>query len=543
MNYEFHEYANLFPLMSDEQIAGLVESIKQGFNPHRPIAVYDGKILDGRNRYLACQKAGVTPVYKDFVGSEDDALHFVKRENLDRNHYNESQRAMVGAKLKALFEAQAKERQRAGAVTGGCVKPIDNHIDKVQANLPEGSDKGQSRDKAAEVVNVSGRSISDASKVIKHGAPELITAVERGQVAVSTAATIAQLPKAEQQRVVKSGDKKVITQAAKEAKAVKQQAMIEPVMTSYITLEDWGKLAVDDQHRYCKGLATGKTFNRQANDNEESIGNIEWAKWSWNPISGCKHDCPYCYARDIASRFYEQGFVPTLYPDRLDAPKNTKVPKDVDKDISMKNVFTCSMADLFGRWVPTEWIEAVLEQVRNNPQWNFLFLTKFPKRLAEFKFPDNAWLGTTVDCQIRVKAAEDAFRKLRDEGSGGVWWLSLEPLIEPLQFSSLDMFDWVVIGGASRSSQTPEWHPPRSWVNALEDQARAAGCKVYEKTNLLERIREYPGFNEQEITEAPASFNYLGPQKQTGSDIVQSFIKSKQVTHSYGGEAETREAA
>jgi len=306
--------------------------------------------------------------------------------------------------------------------------------------------------------------------------------------------------------------KEIIKESAKDAKIIKQQSIVEPVMTSYITLDDWGKLALSEQQMYLKGIQSGKTYNRQSNDNEESIGNIEWAKWSWNPVSGCKHDCPYCYARDIAARFYDQGFVPTLYPDRLHAPVNTKVPANAATDISYKNVFTCSMADLFGRWVPKEWIEAVLEQVRSNPQWNFLFLTKFPKRLSEFKFPDNAWLGTTVDCQIRVKAAEDAFRKMREEGSGGVWWLSVEPMIEPLQFSSLEMFDWVVIGGSSRSTQTPEWHPPRAWVNALEQQARDAGCKIYEKTNLLSRIRQYPGFDEPEITQAPAEFHYLGKQ-------------------------------
>ena len=170
------------------------------------------------------------------------------------------------------------------------------------------------------------------------------------------------------------------------------------------------------------------------------------------------------------------------------------------------------MSDLFGRWVPAEWIEAVLDQVRSNPQWNFLFLIKFPQRLAEFTFPVNAWLGTTVDLQARVKSAEAAFRKLREERSGGVWWLSLEPLLEPLEFSSLDLFDWIVIGGASSSSQTPIWTPPRAWVNKLEDQARAAGCKIYEKTNLLSRIRQYPGVESPESTAAPAVFHYLGKQ-------------------------------
>jgi protein gp37 len=152
--------------------------------------------------------------------------------------------------------------------------------------------------------------------------------------------------------------------------------------------------------------------------------------------------------------------------------------------------------------------------VRDAPRWNFLFLTKFPQRMAEFAFPDNAWVGTTVDCQARVANAEKAFRKIR----AVVKWLSCEPLIEPLHFADLGVFDWVVIGGASRSSQTPEWRPPRAWINDLETAAREAGCRVYEKDNLLDRIREYPqadgGLFPGEPTEAPEALRYL-PQGGT----------------------------
>jgi protein gp37 len=280
----------------------------------------------------------------------------------------------------------------------------------------------------------------------------------------------------------------------------------------YVTLERWGQmdrtqqaaaLSADGDHR----------FNEQgANDN------IEWALWSWNPITGCMHNCPYCYARDIAERFYEQKFVPSLWPSRLKDPRNTPFPAakveaekakatpegDV-RAMGLGNVFTCSMADLFGRWVPSEWVEAVLDAVRAAPQWTFLFLTKFPIRMAEFAFPDNAWVGTTVDCQARVKNAEKAFRKVKAR----VKWLSCEPLLEPLVFQDLAAFHWVVLGGSSRSTQTPEWHPPRPWVNALEEQAAKAGVTVYEKSNLLTRRRGYPGLPVVEPTEAPPELRYL----------------------------------
>jgi protein gp37 len=237
--------------------------------------------------------------------------------------------------------------------------------------------------------------------------------------------------------------------------------------------------------------------------NEQQTTNIEWARWSWNPVTGCRHNCSFCYARDIAARFYPQGFVPTFLPERLDAPRSTRVPAIAASDIGYKNVFTCSMADLFGKWVPREWIAAVLESVAASPQWNFLFLTKFPQRMAEFEFPDNAWVGTTVDAQARVKNAEVAFAKVR----ATVKWLSLEPLLEPLRFEHLDLFNWLVIGGASASSETPEWHPPLSWVADIEHQAAAAGARVYHKTNLYQRRREYPGVPLQPVLDIPAEFH------------------------------------
>ncbi len=233
-------------------------------------------------------------------------------------------------------------------------------------------------------------------------------------------------------------------------------------------------------------------FNR-TNDN------VEWALWTWNPITGCLHDCAYCYARDIAERFYPQKFVPTIHPARFGASTRTPFPSpervaapfdqaSVRGGIGEKNVFTCSMADLFGKWVPTEWIEKVLDEIRSNPNWNYLLLTKFPQRLADFEFPGNAWVGTTVDTQARVAAAEKAFEKF----DAPVKWLSCEPMMERLTFKRLDLFDWVVIGGASRSTQTAEFKPPFEWACHLYTQAKAAGCSVYMKTNLLDRVREYP---------------------------------------------------
>ena len=285
--------------------------------------------------------------------------------------------------------------------------------------------------------------------------------------------------------------------------AARQVELIAPD-EKIIKLSQWKGMSAEEREA-CLEQAAAKSkagFNLQKSDS------IEWALWSWNPVTGCEHNCSYCFGRDLAKRFYEQGFVPTLLPDRLHSPHNVKVPKEAAKNIGHKNVFVCSMADLFGRWVPQEWIDAVLDVVWSAPQWNFLFLTKNPKRLTEFEFPSNAWVGTSVDCQARVAGAEAAFREVK----AGVKWLSCEPLLEHLQFTDLSIFNWVVLGGASKSSQTPEFHPPRIWVNDIEAKALEAGCRVYEKANLLERRRDYPGNNVQEVTEAPQQLRY--PRKE-----------------------------
>ena len=219
--------------------------------------------------------------------------------------------------------------------------------------------------------------------------------------------------------------------------------------------------------------------------------NIDWAKWSWNPVTGCHLGCSYCYARSIAERFrdkFPKGFQPHFRKERLVAPKNTKIPKGREREPGVRNVFVCSMADLFGEWVPQKWIDAVLKAVAENPQWNFLFLTKNPARLVGIEWPANAWVGTTVDRQARVKPAIAAFQKIK----APVRFLSCEPLLEELTFPTLDCFDWVIIGAQSASGAEPEIQPDSKWVQGLVNQAWTAGKPVYFKPNLRSAVREYP---------------------------------------------------
>lgn len=223
------------------------------------------------------------------------------------------------------------------------------------------------------------------------------------------------------------------------------------------------------------------TFN-QTNDN------IEWAKWSWNPVTGCKMGCEYCYARDIANRFYPQKFEPTFHKNRLPAPENTKIPKGKEKEPGWNNVFVCSMADLFGDWVPDEWIEKILDVIAKNPKWNFLLLTKFPKRYLEWEFPKNTWLGATADNQKRADIAMEVFSKLDHP----IKFLSCEPLMESIILNHIEALTWLILGGRSASSGMIEGQPEWEWVESLLNQAHSNGIGVYFKPNLIVRPKEYP---------------------------------------------------
>ncbi len=257
------------------------------------------------------------------------------------------------------------------------------------------------------------------------------------------------------------------TEAEKEA--IRSGAPIKPVAEAV-------------QERRKSELVAKPKFN-------ETNGNVEWARWTWNPVTGCKHGCPYCYARDITVHYpnaFPNGFDPHFYPDRLEAPKYTPFKESYTG--WNKIVFVCSMADLFGAWVPQEWIDKVFEAVLDAPQWNFLFLTKNPSRMADVDWPQNAWAGTTVDIQKRVAVAEKAFEKV----NARVKFISCEPLREKITFDSLHIFDWLIIGGQSKSTGEPEKQPEWEWVESLLQQAREAKCMVYFKPNLLVRPKEYP---------------------------------------------------
>jgi N6-adenosine-specific RNA methylase IME4/ParB-like chromosome segregation protein Spo0J len=177
---EFHPLANIFPLVEGPEFADLVADIRE-HGLHEPIVMFEDRVLDGRNRLRACEAAGVEPVFTAYTG--DDPVAFVVSLNLRRRHLDESQRAMVAAKLATL---------RAG----------DNQHSE---GLPIG--------RSSELLNVGERSVARAREVQEHGTPELVHAVERGAVSVSAAADVATLPAQEQQEIVARGEHEILRTA------------------------------------------------------------------------------------------------------------------------------------------------------------------------------------------------------------------------------------------------------------------------------------------------------------------------------------------
>ena len=97
--YELHELCKLFPQMPEEQFNSLLESIRD-HGLLTPIMLHEGKILDGRHRYKACINLGIEPSFEEYEG--EDALGYVIALNLSRRHLDESQRAMIGARIANL---------------------------------------------------------------------------------------------------------------------------------------------------------------------------------------------------------------------------------------------------------------------------------------------------------------------------------------------------------------------------------------------------------------------------------------------------------
>ena len=253
---------------------------------------------------------------------------------------------------------------------------------------------------------------------------------------------------------------------------------------------------------------------------------IDWCDTTWNPVTGCLHGCEYCYARKIAERFgskqmpiftdfpvlnepvrctdtykymreagisagkvqpYPFDFTPTFHRYKLEEPKKWKKPR---------NIFVCSMADLFGEWVPDEWIVEVLNACRRAPQHKYLFLTKNPRRYDDLEDKDlitdkdtNFWLGSTT-----AIVTQDLLHYNRALHT----FQSCEPMLapwppagapNPRHMENGEMPEWVIFG-AETGNRKDKVVPEKEWVDNAVQMCRNIGAKVFMKESLREIMGE-----------------------------------------------------
>lgn len=197
---------------------------------------------------------------------------------------------------------------------------------------------------------------------------------------------------------------------------------------------------------------------------------IEWTDYTYNPVTGCKRNCFYCYVKGFNKRFgYSQE--PAFHEKRLPEPKYA--PKGA-------KIFVCSTGDLFGDGVLNDWIEQVLGVVRACPYNTFQFLTKNPIRYDWFKFPRNCWLGVTItgreQNQGHLYARVAAMRE-------NIRFISFEPLLGAPEPMVKGWQDWIIIG-AMTGPDKASYIPKKEWIQGLLTQADRLHIPVFMKNNL-----------------------------------------------------------
>ena len=205
---------------------------------------------------------------------------------------------------------------------------------------------------------------------------------------------------------------------------------------------------------------------------------IEWTESTWNPLTGCTKispGCKHCYAERMALRLqamgqanYVNGFTLTLHDEALELPLRWKKPQ---------TIFVNSMSDMFHVEVPREFILRAFDVMRRAHWHRFQVLTKRADRLSDLSeqlpWADNIWMGVSVENESYTYRIDH----LRDTGAA-IKFLSLEPLLGPLDNLRLDGIDWVIVGGESG----PGARAMKSeWVVSIRDQCVEAGVPFFFK--------------------------------------------------------------
>ncbi len=205
---------------------------------------------------------------------------------------------------------------------------------------------------------------------------------------------------------------------------------------------------------------------------------IEWTQATWNPTTGCTKvsaGCRNCYAERMARRLqamgqprYRNGFEITAHEEMLDRPLTWRRPH---------LIFVNSMSDLFHEDLPLAFIQRVFAVMVEADRHVFQILTKRAERLVELKdrlaWPKNVWMGVTVEDADYVRRI-DRLRQV----PASVRFVSLEPLLGPIDELPLEGIDWVIVGGESGPGARPM---DSQWVRAIRDRCVGANVPFFFK--------------------------------------------------------------
>jgi hypothetical protein len=182
IEYPVHPAAELFPMMSEEELLKLAEDIERN-GQLEPIWLHDNSILDGRNRLAACKLAGIAPRFAEAPLNGCSPVLFVNSMNLVRRHLTKHQCATIGAEMMPFLQADAKERQRqSGSEYGrGGIKVGDISPQPMSANGKQRNPRA--RDIAAHAVGVNARMI-DKALAVKKACPAEFERIRRGKADV-----------------------------------------------------------------------------------------------------------------------------------------------------------------------------------------------------------------------------------------------------------------------------------------------------------------------------------------------------------------------
>lgn len=253
---------------------------------------------------------------------------------------------------------------------------------------------------------------------------------------------------------------------------------------------------------------------------------MEFCDFTFNPVTGCRAGCEYCYAAKQAKRFSGDvrinkgsaqlqkdenglytleepfknqngkvipdpvGFEPIMHRYRMAMPAQKKKPA---------NIYVCSLGDLFGAWVPHSWIEEVFKACDAAPWHNYLFMTRYPQRyefmssMSQLPRSRNFWYGTTVTRNADLDRIALLPRKQHNQ------FINIEPLLEEIDINGMDFMDWIIVG-AETGSRRGKITPKREWIETIVRAARAAEIPIF--MNSSKELEEIWG--EDLIQELPA---------------------------------------